>query len=390
MRDYILVDAPNKKWSATRETCQHGHSGSNLPHLIVIHTAENTPDFNPPDDGAEKVAAWASSAATVSWHATVDSDSIVWMLPDTYEAWHARAYNDCAYGIEQATKASMWVGSPWPWREGILRNCAKVVAEVASENNIPLVELSKADVDAGKAGVVRHSTLDPGRKTDPGAAYPMDWMLDRAKEYQTPKGTLVMGEPQATAGQARMWIVARAQGGPYDNITLRKIATTYYEVGAEYGVRPDLALCQAAKETGFFKYRRADGTPGDVRPEQWNFAGIGATGGVPGISFASIEQGVRAHVLRMRMYAVNDPSAYDEGILVRPLPSTHWGKYPTIEQFNGVWAVPGTNYGQSIVNDYLVSLRGAEEEPVVAPLPPISTEERLADLERRVALLEGR
>ena len=387
MREYVLVNAPNKKWSATRETCQHGFSGNNLPHLIVIHTAENVPDFDPPDDGAEKVTAWASSAADVSWHATVDSDSIVWMLPAPYEAWHARAYNDCAYGIEQATKAAQWVGSPLPWRYGMLDNCARVVAEVALENNIPLIELSKTDVDAGMAGIVRHSTLDPGRKVDPGAAYPMDYMLRQAAKFQAPPatvGTLVMGPPAATVGQARMWIVARSQGSTYDNFTLRDIASLYYKVGAEYGVRPDLALCQAAKETGFFKFG------GDVKPEQWNFAGIGATGGVPGVTFPTREAGVRAHVLRMRMYAVNDPSAYNEGTLVRPLPSSHWGKYPTIEQFNGVWAVPGTNYGQSIVNDYLVSLRGAEDEPPVVPLPPISTEERLTDLERRVAALEGR
>ena len=384
MREYVLVNAPNKKWSATRETCKHGFSGNDLPHLIVIHTAENVPDFNPPDDGAEKVAAWASSAADVSWHATVDSDSIVWMLPAPYEAWHARSYNDCGYGIEQATKAALWVGSPWAWREGMLRNCAKVVAEVGLEENIPLQWLTKAEVDGGARGVVAHSVLDPGRKVDPGASYPWSWMLDRASEYQTPPGTQVMGTPQATAGQARMWIVARSQGSPYDNATLRDIATLYYLVGAEYGVRPDLALCQAAKETGFFKYG------GSVDSSQYNFAGIGATGGVPGITFPTREAGVRAHVLRMRMYAVNDPSAYNEGILVRPLPSSHWGKYPTIEQFNGVWAVPGTNYGQSIVNEYLVSLRGAEQEPVVTPLPPISTEERLRDLERRVAALEGR
>ena len=199
-----------------------------------------------------------------------------------------------------------------------------------------------------------------------------------------PSGTAVMGLPAATVGQARNWIVSKSQGSTYSDITLRDIASTYYRVGAEYGVRPDLALAMAAKETGFFRFVSGSGIPSIVEPSQWNFAGIGATGGVPGVTFPSVEAGVRGHMLRMRMYAVNAPSAYDEAVLVRPLPASHWGKYPTIEQFNGVWAVPGTDYGQSIVNHYLSSLRAFADEP--AP----TTGERIADLERRVALLEGR
>lgn len=179
-----------------------------------------------------------------------------------------------------------------------------------------------------------------------------------------PTGTQVIGSPAATVAQAKAWLIPRAlaKGSPYPIDTLETIVDWYWQVGAEYGVRPDLALAQAAKETGFFAYG------GDVQSHQWNFAGIGATGGVPGLSFPTVEAGVRAHVLRMRMYAVNDPAAYSDRVLGRPLPQNHWGQYPTIEDFNGVWAVPGVGYGQSIVNDYLTPMVNTEPQNNERPL----------------------
>lgn len=389
MREYKLLSDPNPdgdKFTKTREACQHGFEPNQLPHLIVIHTGENTPDFTPPDDGAEALARWATSrSCKVSWHATVDSDSIVWMLPDTYEAWHVRGYNDCGYGIEQSAKAADWVNTPWQWREATLRNCAKVVAEIALRNNIPLKWLTRAEVDAGERGVCSHAVLDPTRRSDPGPSYPYAWMLERAAEYQDDQveppaaGTAVMGPSVATVGQVKT--VVKAKALPVSDFTaavLDTIVDEYFLAGNLYGVRADLAVAMACKETGWFHFG------GAVQPNQNNFAGIGATGGVPGVSFPTIRDGVRAQVLRMRMYAVNDADWYSDQVLVRPLPSRHWGQYPNIEDFNGVWAYPGTNYGQSIVGGYLDLF-------LKAPLVELGTvEERLVALERRVTALEGR
>jgi hypothetical protein len=156
-------------------------------------------------------------------------------------------------------------------------------------------------------------------------------------------GTSVMGFAMVSLGQAIEFITQRASGAAYPTDTVRKIVETTWQVADTDGVRADLAIGLMAKETGFFRYG------GDVQADQWNFGGIGATGGVPGVRFPTLEAGVRAVVRRMRMYAVDDSRAYDESILVRPLPGSHWGKYPNIEDFNGVWAVPGTGYGESIV-----------------------------------------
>ena len=121
-----------------------------------------------------------------------------------------------------------------------------------------------------------------------------------------------------------------------------RIVSAYWHYGRVWNVRADIALAQACKETGWFGYG------GDVQPNQNNYAGIGATGGVPGLTFPTVEAGVAAHVLRMAMYSIGDESLYDLATLVRPLPRKHWGEYPHIQDYNGVWAVPGDGYGEWI------------------------------------------
>jgi len=167
--------------------------------------------------------------------------------------------------------------------------------------------------------------------------------------FSIPRPLSVIGPPLFALSEVMAWAKAGAlrKGSPYNDTNMGILVSTYWRVGLEYGVRPDLAIAQSAKETGFWTYK------GDVGPWQWNFAGIGATGGVPGHWFPTLEAGVRAHVLRMKMYAKYSTVAYDEEILVRPLDQKHWGKYPNIQDFDGKWAVPGFGYGDSIVNDYL-------------------------------------
>lgn len=90
------------------------------------------------------------------------------------------------------------------------------------------------------------------------------------------------------------------------------IATQYMRFGELYGVRWDFAFYQMLIETGSLTYWRGN-RAGDVRPEQNNFAGLGATGnGVRGESFKDIETGVRAHLEHVLLYAgrpVDNPVA---------------------------------------------------------------------------------
>lgn len=79
---------------------------------------------------------------------------------------------------------------------------------------------------------------------------------------------------------------------------IKDFCNLYYEECLKYNVRPEVAFCQAMKETAFLKFG------GDVKKEQYNFAGIGATGGgASGASFRSIQEGIRAQVQHLAAYA---------------------------------------------------------------------------------------
>lgn len=143
-----------------------------------------------------------------------------------------------------------------------------------------------------------------------------------------------------------------------------EIAKAFIEIGKKYGMRGDIVFCQSIHETNYFKFT------GDVKPEQNNFAGIGATGGGnPGNSFATIEEGVTAQMQHLLAYASTDPIPKGE-VLVDPrfeLIKVR-GTAPYWEDLGGKWAAPGYDrnvyssfdealldgktYGQSIVSLY--------------------------------------
>src|SRR5262245_36500158 len=71
----------------------------------------------------------------------------------------------------------------------------------------------------------------------------------------------------------------------------------YMRHGEALGIRWDYAFFQAMLETGYLKFN------GDVKPDQNNFAGLGATGGgVRGESFRDVSSGARAHLEHLLMY----------------------------------------------------------------------------------------
>ncbi|MEQ1649609.1 MAG: hypothetical protein ABL898_13565 [Hyphomicrobiaceae bacterium] len=84
----------------------------------------------------------------------------------------------------------------------------------------------------------------------------------------------------------------------------RAIAADYKKHGEALRIRWDWAFYQMLHETNYLKFRRGDGTPGDVNQRQNNFAGLGATGnGVQGDSFADVSTGVRAHLQHLVAYS---------------------------------------------------------------------------------------
>lgn len=84
----------------------------------------------------------------------------------------------------------------------------------------------------------------------------------------------------------------------------KRIAAYYKLHGERFRVRWDYAFYQMLIETNYLTYRTGSGRWGDVKPNQNNFAGIGATGGgVPGDRYPDVSTGVLAQVQHLVAYS---------------------------------------------------------------------------------------
>ena len=152
-------------------------------------------------------------------------------------------------------------------------------------------------------------------------------LVSYAKEHDTE--TSIMGNSIATAEQLNEHLLSvnpRATGYLH-------LAKIFLEEGGKEGVRGDGAFCQSLIETGYFKFG------GDWQPGQHNFAGLGATGGVPGLTFADDRTGIRAQIQHLKAYATAEPLA--QACVDPRYKYVSKGCAPTFEQLSGKWAVPG-------------------------------------------------
>ena len=158
----------------------------------------------------------------------------------------------------------------------------------------------------------------------------------------------IMGQAVATPEQMVNFINKR-NPEPKLNCTVKQLVHLYYLEADREGIRPDIALCQAIKETGAWGYG------GDVIPEQNNYCGLGTTGGgVKGEFFATPQLGVRAHIQHLLSYASKRPPKVEvvdpRYELIKKFRPQIFGKLTKWTELNGVWAVPGNHYGEDILN----------------------------------------
>ena len=144
----------------------------------------------------------------------------------------------------------------------------------------------------------------------------------------TGEETPIMGKTIATADQLRVYLMANnPQAANYSHLP-----EIYLEEGDAEGVRGDGAFIQACKETGFFRFG------GDVKPDQYNYAGLGATGGIPGLSFPDDRIGVRAQIQHLKAYGSTEP--LNNACVDPRYKYVTKGCAPAFEQLSGKWAVP--------------------------------------------------
>jgi hypothetical protein len=174
------------------------------------------------------------------------------------------------------------------------------------------------------------------------------------------RNVTIRGQAVATSAELRRLLQQNNPQAP-------DLVDLYLQIGQAYGIRGDIAFCQAAKETGWWRFG------GLVKPEQNNYCGLGATGspatgleslngadpnqvtyqaGVHGAIFKTPAAGVEAHI--QHLYAYNTKNALPSGkklidprfTLVNRGCATYW------QDLDGKWAVPGNGYGQSILTNY--------------------------------------
>ena len=161
--------------------------------------------------------------------------------------------------------------------------------------------------------------LVPKGQTAPGSTencfYEKNIPVEPEQQPELPETTLhpIMGNSEVTVNQMVSYFKSKnpnydtfsKYGTTYDGIlasggaaTIESFCQMYYEEALMEGIKPEIAFAQAMLETGFLQYG------GDVKPDQYNFAGMGATGnGVAGNSFENVRMGIRAHVQHLKCYA---------------------------------------------------------------------------------------
>ena len=190
------------------------------------------------------------------------------------------------------------------------------------------------------------------------------WVFEYINTNATGGLMQIMGTSQTTVAQMVRYYKANASGydtfkakynGKYNGVlakggasTINQFAQIFYEEATAEGVRAEVAFTQCMKETGFLKYG------GDVLPNQYNFAGIGATGAVHGASFSNVRMGIRAQIQHLKAYgsisSLTNPCVDPRFNLVKRGSAQYVEWLGIKENPNGYGWATSKSYGHDIVS----------------------------------------
>lgn len=197
------------------------------------------------------------------------------------------------------------------------------------------------------------------------------WVFEYINTNATGGLMQIMGTSQTTVAQMVRYYNSNASGydtfkakynGKYNGVlakggarTINQFAQIFYEEAMAEGVRAEVAFTQCMKETGFLKYG------GDVLPNQYNFAGIGATGAVHGASFSNVRMGIRAQIQHLKAYGsvspLTNPCVDPRFNLVKRGSAQYVEWLGIKENPNGYGWATSKSYGHDIVSMVNVLLR---------------------------------
>mgnify|MGYP000506131835 CR=1 FL=1 len=137
--------------------------------------------------------------------------------------------------------------------------------------------------------------------------------------------------------------------------TIEAFCQIVYDEALIEGVKPEVVFGQAMNETGYLQFG------GDVKIEQFNFAGLGATGGgVKGESFKNVAEGIRAQVQHLKGYASTE--ALKQTCVDNRYKWVTKGCAPYVEWLgqkenpNGKGWATSKNYGMNLMEKYIIPM----------------------------------
>lgn len=175
-----------------------------------------------------------------------------------------------------------------------------------------------------------------------------------------PRLVAISGNSSVSAGQLVDYYQASGRNFPQfykdRGVDLNNFAQIYCEEAQKEGIKVEVAFAQMLLETGYLQYG------GQVKINQFNFAGLGAIdGGTGGFDFAKvygdnkngIRMGIRGHIQHLKCYANSEPLKEDKvdprwsDSLRGKAPYTYWLSIPNNPYKTG-WA-SDPNYGLKLL-----------------------------------------
>ena len=246
----------------------------------------------------------------------------------------------------------------------------KWIIKYDANHNLRIVSATNSNsaVDISNGSVKNGSNIQIYTANNTAA---QKWVFEYINTNATGGLMQIMGTSQTTVAQMVRYYNANASGydtfktkynGKYNGClakggasTINQFAQIFYEEAMAEGVRAEVAFTQCMKETGFLKYG------GDVLPNQYNFAGIGATGAVHGASFSNVRIGIRAQIQHLKAYGSVSPltnQCVDPRFNLVKRGSAQYVEWLGIkENPNGYGWATSKSYGHDIVNMVNVLLK---------------------------------
>lgn len=209
------------------------------------------------------------------------------------------------------------------------------------------------------------SSQSEGQEEKDGSSDTVENSGEQAEEVIADGQYPIMGKSSVTVDQMVEYFKSSGEQYPKEALekggadSIETFCQMYYDEAVAEGVRPEVAFVQTMKETGWLQYG------GDASIEQFNFAGLGTTGGgVAGNSYPDVRTGIRAQIQHLKAYATADALSQEcvddryEYVTKGCAPYVEWlGQQENPEGYG--WAT-ADNYGYSIV-DMISELKQIKE-----------------------------